>query len=183
MSALNDLSFEVPVGEVTGLIGPNGAGKTTCFNVITGLQSPNRGRVFLDGTDVTRTRPYKRARLGIGRTFQRLETFRTLTARENVLVGAEMSRRRGSASGLSVDDIIEKVGIGDVADVCVEMLPTGTQRLVELGRALATSPRIVLLDEPSSGLDDDEPRPSERSSCSSPPVAWPSCWSSTTCGS
>ncbi len=157
VSALNDLSFEVPVGEVTGLIGPNGAGKTTCFNVITGLQSPNRGRVFLDGADVTRTRPYKRARLGIGRTFQRLETFRTLTARENVLVGAEMSRRRRAGpAGLSVDDIIEQVGIGDVADVCVETLPTGTQRLVELGRALATSPRIVLLDEPSSGLDDDE---------------------------
>jgi branched-chain amino acid transport system ATP-binding protein len=157
VSALSNLSFDVPVGEVTGLIGPNGAGKTTCFNVITGLQSPNSGRVFLDGADITRARPYKRARLGVGRTFQRLETFRTLTARENVLLGSEMSRRRRAVgAGLSVDDIIEQVGIGAVADECVETLPTGTQRLVELGRALATSPRIVLLDEPSSGLDDDE---------------------------
>jgi len=156
VSALDKLSLEVPAGEVTGLIGPNGAGKTTCFNVITGLQSPDRGRVFLDGADVTRARPYKRARLGIGRTFQRLETFRTLTARENVQLGAEISGRARGGAGLSVADIIEQVGIADVADECVETLPTGTQRLVELGRALATSPRIVLLDEPSSGLDDDE---------------------------
>ena len=157
--ALDSASLTVDEGCITGLIGPNGAGKTTCFNVITGLQHPTAGRVTLDGRDITDAKPHRRARLGIARTFQRLEAFGSLSARENVLVAAEM-RRRWADDPMSPADIaqhtLERVGIVSVADVTVDALPTGTARLVELARALATKPRVLLLDEPSSGLDDDE---------------------------
>jgi branched-chain amino acid transport system ATP-binding protein len=160
LQALSDVTIDVEVGHVTGLIGPNGAGKTTLFNVVTGLLGPNSGRVELDGKNITRRKPHQRARLGIGRTFQRLETFGSLTARENVLVAAEMrrgwSRDRTRSPGTVADEILERVGIREVADDRVDQLPTGTARLVELGRALATQPRVLLLDEPSAGLNETE---------------------------
>ena len=160
LQALSEVSIDVQVGHVTGLIGPNGAGKTTLFNVITGLLGPNTGQVELDGRDITRRKPHQRARLGIGRTFQRLETFGSLTARENVLVAAEMRRGwshdRKRSPGVIADEILARVGLLEVAEDRVDRLPTGTARLVELGRALATQPRVLLLDEPSAGLNESE---------------------------
>jgi branched-chain amino acid transport system ATP-binding protein len=157
--ALDDATLTVEAGCITGLIGPNGAGKTTLFNVITGLQHPTTGRVRLDDRDITDAKPHRRARLGIARTFQRLEAFGSLSARDNVLVAAEM-RRRWAKDEMSPADIaqqmLEHVGIASVADETVDSLPTGTARLVELARALATKPRVLLLDEPSSGLNEDE---------------------------
>jgi branched-chain amino acid transport system ATP-binding protein len=159
LQALAAVTIDVPVNEVTGLIGPNGAGKTTLFNVITGLQPPTAGTVVLDGRDITQVKPHQRARLGIGRTFQRLETFGTLSVRDNVLVASEMRRgwsRDRFKPGDLADELIERIGLTSVAKERVDRLPTGTQRLVEMARALATKPRVVLLDEPSSGLNESE---------------------------
>jgi len=156
--ALQDVNLEVHAGAVNGLIGPNGAGKTTLFNVITGLQPPTHGRVRLGGEDITRVSPHHRSRLGIARTFQRLELFGTLTARENVQMAAETRRRRptGSSSRAEADIILAHVGLSHVADEPTDLLPTGLARLVELGRALATGPSVLLVDEPSSGLNQQE---------------------------
>ncbi len=159
LRALDDVTLDVPEGQVTGLIGPNGAGKTTLFNVITGLQHCNAGVVLLDGKDITSERPHRRARMGVGRTFQRLETFGTLSVRDNVLVAAEMRRqwsREKFKPAQFADELVARVGLESVAEERVDKLPTGTQRLVELARALATKPRVVLLDEPSAGLNEDE---------------------------
>jgi len=159
LQALDDVSVGVEAGLVTGLIGPNGAGKTTLFNVITGLQAPNGGRVTLDGRDLTDAKPHERARAGIGRTFQRLETFGSLSVHDNVLVAAEMrrgwSRERFDVKAL-VKEIIERVGLESVENERVDQLPTGTARLIELARALAAKPRVLLLDEPSAGLNEGE---------------------------
>jgi branched-chain amino acid transport system ATP-binding protein len=159
LRALSDVSIECEPGQITGLIGPNGAGKTTLFNVITGLQPPTAGRVRLNDRDITGKSPYKRARLGIARTFQKLEAFSNLSARDNVLVAAE-SRKSWDRSGFDpravATEMLERVGIANVANYMVGTLPTGTARLVELARALATNPRILLLDEPSSGLNEEE---------------------------
>ena len=157
--ALRGIDLTVESGSVTGLIGPNGAGKTTLFNVITGLQRAQSGTVTLDGHNLTNLPPHRRARQGIARTFQRLEVFGSLTVRENILVAAEIRRRwarDGSNPRRVADEVIAQVGLGPVARVRCDTLPTGTARLVEVGRALATRPKVLLLDEPSSGLDDHE---------------------------
>jgi ABC-type branched-subunit amino acid transport system ATPase component len=147
----------VEVGQVTGLIGPNGAGKTTTFNALTGLQPTVRGTVKLGLDDITRLPTHKRARKGIARTFQRLELFSLLSVRENVEVAVDIRKRwaRGSAAA-DVDEVMEQVGIAELADERSDTLPTGTARLVELARALASRPRVLLLDEPSSGLNERE---------------------------
>jgi branched-chain amino acid transport system ATP-binding protein len=158
--AVRDVDIDVPAGTVTGLIGPNGAGKTTTFNVITGLQEPTSGTVVLDGQDITGLPAHARARRGLARTFQRLEVFGSLTARDNVLTAAEIRRSwshdRRVDPQADTDRILELVGIGAVAHERVDSIPTGTARLVELARALATHPKVLLLDEPASGLDDAE---------------------------
>jgi branched-chain amino acid transport system ATP-binding protein len=157
VQALGGVSLDAPKGCVTGLIGPNGAGKTTLFNVVTGFQRPSRGWVRMDSRDVTKLRPDARARFGLGRTFQRLELFGSLSARENILVAAEASRGRTDTSVRDLaDEVLERVGLRAVAGRQADTLPTGLARLVELGRALATRPRLLLLDEPSSGLDHSE---------------------------
>ncbi len=152
--ALDRVSLTARAGEVTGLIGPNGAGKTTLFNVVTGLQAPQRGTVLLDGQDVTRLAPYRRARRGLARTFQRLELFGLLTVAENVELAASVRGRR--RPGRSADEALELVGLRDLAGVRADELPTGKARLVELARALATGPRVLLLDEPASGQSEAE---------------------------
>jgi ABC-type branched-subunit amino acid transport system ATPase component len=158
LQALQDVTLQVRAGAVNGLIGPNGAGKTTLFNVVTGLQAPTRGRVRLGDRDITGARPHHRARLGIARTFQRLELFGTLTARENVQMAAETRRHKptGASSAEEAEIILRHVGLSHVADEPTDLLPTGLARLVELARALATGPSVLLLDEPSSGLNHEE---------------------------
>lgn len=159
VQAVTEANITALAGQVTGLIGPNGAGKTTTFNVITGLEKPTSGTIRIDGRDVSRLPPYRRARLGMARTFQRLEVFGSLTARDNVLAAAEFRRSwSGDKSEPKevVEEVLDRVGLRSVADMRVDALPTGLARLVELGRALATRPRLLLLDEPGSGLDGTE---------------------------
>jgi branched-chain amino acid transport system ATP-binding protein len=158
--AVRAVDLDVDAGHITGLIGPNGAGKTTLFNVITGLQETVAGTVRLDGEDITDAKAHVRARKGIARTFQRLEVFGSLTARENILTAAEIRRSwshdRSIDPRADVEHLLDRVGIRAVADERVDAMPTGLARLVELGRALATRPRVLLLDEPASGLDETE---------------------------
>ena len=149
--ALDGISLDVGAGEIVGLIGPNGAGKTTAFNVITRLSAPDSGDVRFDGESLLRTRPNAVVRRGIARTFQNVELFRGLTVAENVRVGAHA--RRGEHS---VDDVIYYVGISSVRHRLADGLPHGTQKRVELARALASSPRLILLDEPAGGLNHEE---------------------------
>ncbi|HWA67787.1 MAG TPA: ABC transporter ATP-binding protein [Mycobacteriales bacterium] len=157
--AVSDVTLSVPAEAVTGLIGPNGAGKTTLFNVISGLQQPTQGRVRLDGTDITKWSAARRARAGIARTFQRLEVFGSLSVRDNVLTAAELGRgfnRDGRPAGRVADEMLERVGASSYAHAAADAVPTGVARLVEVARALAVQPKVLLLDEPSSGLSPSE---------------------------
>jgi branched-chain amino acid transport system ATP-binding protein len=157
---LTEVSLTVAEKGVTGLIGPNGAGKTTLFNVVSGLLAPKSGRVSIDGHDVTKAGPARRARRGLARTYQRLELFTSLTVRDNIQVAGEIrnswSRRGRMNVAAETDRTIELVGLGDVADREVSELPTGRARVVELARALMTQPKVLLLDEPASGQTEQE---------------------------
>jgi branched-chain amino acid transport system ATP-binding protein len=150
--ALDGVGIAAEQGRVTGLIGPNGAGKSTLFDVVSGLRRPSSGRVLLDGRDVTRMGPARRARRGLARTFQRLELFGRLSVRDNLLVAAELGPERRRAAR-AVDEVVDRLGLAGVADQPADALPTGVARLVEVGRALAVRPALLLLDEPAAGQD------------------------------
>ena len=148
--AVDDVSLAVDTGQIAGLIGPNGAGKTTLFNLITRLYRPDAGEIAFDGESLLRTPPYRVIRRGIARTFQNVELFPTMTVHENVLVGAHVRR------GKSVSDLLAELGLAQVAQRPARGLPFGTMKRVELARALASGPRLLLLDEPAGGLNHGE---------------------------
>jgi branched-chain amino acid transport system ATP-binding protein len=166
IAALKDVSVSIDAGEAVGLVGPNGAGKTTLFNCMCGQLRPDSGTVSFDGRRIEELPAHLRARLGIRRTFQRVEVFTELTVRDHLIV-AERARRgdgalwkdllnRGRPKREELDNVarvLDLVGLSDLADVPVAALSLGYCRLVELGRALAGQPRLLMADEPSSGLD------------------------------
>lgn len=156
---MSEADLDAEAGAITGLIGPNGAGKTTLFNVICGLQETVQGKVTLDGEDLGGLKPHERARRGIARTFQRFELFGTLTTRENLLVAGEI-RKRWSKDPVDppklAERVLDTIGLRSVAASRVDALPTGLARLVEIGRSLVMEPKLMLLDEASSGLSEEE---------------------------
>ncbi|HVK55248.1 MAG TPA: ABC transporter ATP-binding protein [Burkholderiales bacterium] len=171
ITALDRVSFDVDSGDVVGLIGPNGAGKTTLFNCLSRLYTPTEGNISFSGASLTDMPKHRIAGLGIGRTFQNLALFRTLSVRENVMMGGHCRARSGFFANalrlpvvrreelsLSVraDELIDFLGLETVAHVRVMDLPFGTQKRVELARALASQPTLLLLDEPASGLNHEE---------------------------
>lgn len=167
--AVDDMSLQAPVGHLTGLIGPNGAGKTTTFNAITGLNNPASGKISMSGHDITKLSPQARAQRGLGRTFQRMELFDSLTVRENISLGREAglagsnplrhvrgSRVDANRVAVASAEALDLVGISDLAERRPADLSTGQRRLVELARVIAGDFKVLLLDEPSSGLDKRE---------------------------
>ena len=152
--ALDGISFDVEEGQISGLIGPNGAGKTTAFNVITRLYRPDAGEVLLEGSSLLKQPAFKIVRKGVARTFQNIQLFRTMSVLENVLVGAHgRGRKVGEPEALEALDV---VGLRERALFPAAALPYGTQKRVELARALVARPRLLLLDEPAGGLNHEE---------------------------
>jgi branched-chain amino acid transport system ATP-binding protein len=169
--AVNAVSFSVQEGSLVGLIGPNGAGKTTCFNVLTGVYVPSSGRVLVNGRDVTGLAPHRICAVGAARTFQNIRLFKELTVLENILVSLHPRRGYGLISAFlhlpvvnrreaelknEAMEFLKNLDLADKADVLTKNLPYGDQRKVEIARALATKPQILLLDEPAAGMNPSE---------------------------
>ena len=169
--AVSAVDFTIPEGTIVSLIGPNGAGKTTFFNVIAGLYKPTRGRVIFSGTVISGRPPHQITRLGIARTFQNIRLFQNMTAAENVMVGhhsrmraspfeailhTPRERREERATREAALKLLDFVGLPDRGDVVAKNLPYGDQRRLEMARALATEPKLLLLDEPTAGMDPRE---------------------------
>jgi len=169
--AVSDFSAAIPQGSITGLIGPNGAGKTTCFNMITGFYRPTTGRVLFNGHDITGLPPHKVCRAGIARTFQNIRLFGNETVLENVMIGRHLRQKTSWLSALVFTpayrredkairnrslELLDAVGLADVAAEKAASLPYGAQRRLEIARALATEPGFLLLDEPAAGMNPQE---------------------------
>ena len=157
LKVTDDVSFEVAAGEALGIIGPNGAGKSTLFNLITGNIAPDSGGIVLDGAEVTRRPPMQRVAAGIGRSFQIPQPFTHLSVYENLLVAAQFGGgHHGAEVGLFCMDILERAGLAEVADTASGGLSLLQRKRLELARAMATSPKVILLDEIAGGLTDAE---------------------------
>ena len=171
VKALNNVSFEVNEGEVFTIIGPNGAGKSTLFNVISRIYQPTEGKIYFENNDISKVAPHKISSLGIARTFQNLELFENATVLQNLLLGRHIFKktiflnemfhtpkvRKGEMEHrLKVEEIIDFLDLQHYRDTLINGLPYGVRKNVELARALCTSPKILLLDEPSSGLTNEE---------------------------
>lgn len=168
LSAIDDLSFEIPDGEIYSIIGPNGAGKTTLFNIVSGLYRPTQGRIIFDGKDVVSRPPHELARRGLSRTFQNLQIFDRMSVLENVMVGRHLHEQRGVFSHLlnlpsvrrqnrisaeKARALLEFVGLSADADKIAGNLPYGALKRLEIARALASEPKLLLLDEPAAGCN------------------------------
>ncbi|WP_413582649.1 ABC transporter ATP-binding protein [Bdellovibrio sp. HCB288] len=171
LKAVDNLSFKIEKGQLAGLIGPNGAGKTTAFNMLTGVYQPTHGEVFLDGQSLTGLRPYQISQRGIARTFQNIRLFKNLTVLENVLIATHQHVSYGIMDALfqtkkfvetekqmteKAMDLLSLFSMQNKADELASSLPYGQQRKLEIVRALATDPKIILLDEPAAGMNHSE---------------------------
>ncbi|MGE5253822.1 MAG: ABC transporter ATP-binding protein [Planctomycetaceae bacterium] len=172
VKALRDVNLQVRKGEIFSLIGPNGAGKTVCLNCINGLYHPQEGRIFFEGNEITRLKPYQRAKLGIARSFQKIELFKGMTVLDNIRLGRHIHIKTNLLEGAFYlgrtareeiehrefieKEIIDLLEIEHIRDKVVGMLPYGLQKRVELARALALNPKVLILDEPMAGLNLEE---------------------------
>jgi branched-chain amino acid transport system ATP-binding protein len=169
--ALKGVSLEIGAGEILGLVGPNGSGKTTLVNSITGFYPPQEGRIHYQGRDITGIRPHRVARLGIARTFQNLALFRGMSVLDNILMGRHIhmhpsalatlgywwwARREETAERRKVEEVIDFLQLTDVRDEPIDVVPLGLQKRVELARALAAEPSLLILDEPMAGMNQEE---------------------------
>ena len=169
LTAVSQLDIRIPRGGIVGLIGPNGAGKTTVFNVITGFYTPQEGKVFFEGRDITGVKPHRICAAGMARTFQNIRLFHNETALENVMIGRHVRRKShwwsavlGLAAGeeaairARAAELLDRVGLAAHGDEKASALPYGAQRRLEIARALATDPTFLLLDEPAAGMNPQE---------------------------